>query len=130
MPKGSIEKGAQSASACVKTAMGYFTHSSGLLPLAPNVSVYNTKVVTGVQAALARQRAALARRMAEGRGEGRARRRLLRRERTKEKMANLRAVQQARRRLVQASVPVPLPWIAAGECDAGVRKGFSVVLRE
>jgi len=57
--------------------------------------------VSGAQEALRRRQAALARRIAEGRGEGRARRRLARKARMAERTAAERARHDERRRLVQ-----------------------------
>ena len=54
-----------------------------------------------VQEELRRRQAALARRIAEGRGDGRARRRLARKERMAQRTAAERAAHNERRRLVQ-----------------------------
>ena len=57
--------------------------------------------VTLPQKALRRQQAAMARRIAEGRSEGRSRRRLLRKERLAERMRKEREEQTTRRQMVK-----------------------------
>ncbi|KAK9906879.1 hypothetical protein WJX75_009638 [Coccomyxa subellipsoidea] len=80
------------------------------------------------QEALRRQQAVLARRIAEGRGDGRSRRRLARKERMAERSAAERAAHDARRRMVQEALQAQREREAAEE--AGARHDLAARLAE
>ena len=77
---------------------------SALCPLRCNLDIMLIAKVSLLQKSVRRQQAALSRSIAEGRSEGRSRRRLLRKERLVERMRKEREERTKRRQLVKVSL--------------------------